>query len=232
MGAFFFVLREPNTRRKVKSMRTLTLVIAALFPAALLAQDAAAPPPPPAKAPVKDQVYKWVDKDGVVHYSSQPPVDNAKPAKLPPIQTYKGGTNPSLSKFAKPAAGAAPGARMSGPASNIEVVTPSHDETFRGGERVVPVAVMVTPQLAEGQKLIYLLDGTPASAPTTDTSFALTGVDRGTHTVSVTLIDERGETLGTSAGVTFHMKPPIADQKPPPKPAKPGTPAKPKPPKP
>ena len=48
----------------------------------------------------------------------------------------------------------------------------------------MPVAVVVTPQLVEGQKLIYLLDGTPASAPTTDTSFALTGVERGSHTVS------------------------------------------------
>jgi hypothetical protein len=214
-------------------MRTLALCLVALYSSALLAQDAAPPPPPPAKPAkpaTKDQVYKWVDKDGVVHYSNQPPADNAKPAKLPPIQTYKGGTNPNLSKFAKPTAGAAAaGSPGAGATSLIEIVTPSHDETFRGGERVVPVAVVVTPQLVEGQKLIYLLDGTPASAPTTDTSFALTGVERGSHTVSVALVDALGETVATSPGVNFHMKPPTADMgaKPP---AKPGTPpAKPKP---
>jgi hypothetical protein len=88
------------------------------------------------------------------------------------------------------------------------VVTPARDETFRGGERTVPVAVVVTPPLAEGQRLIYLLDGVPQTAPTPDTSFALTNVDRGSHTVSVTLVDRAGNPLANSSGVTFHMKPP------------------------
>lgn len=154
----------------------------------------------------KDEVYKWVDDKGVVHYTDKPPTDNAKPAKLPPLQTYKGGTVPPLNKFGKSSV------KGVGNAAQILVVTPSRDETFRGGERVVPVAVQVTPQLAEGQKLIYLLDGTPASPPTTDTAFALTGVDRGSHVVSVSLVDASGEVIANSPGVQFHMKPPIADQ--------------------
>jgi hypothetical protein len=211
-------------------MRALALLLV-LLPSFVLAQEATPPPAPPPQTapPAKDRVYKWVDKDGVVHYSSQPPAEGAQPAKLPPVQTYKGGTKPSLDKFAKPAA---KGNVSAG--SQIEVVTPSSDETFRSAERVVPVAVLVTPQLAEGQKLIYLLDGTPASPPTSDTSFALTGVDRGTHTVSVTMVDAgTGETLATSNGVTFHMKPPTAPQgaKPQPPPTKQGPPKpKPKPP--
>lgn len=32
-----------------------------------------------------DQVYRWVGKDGVVHYSSEPPEIDAKPADLPRI---------------------------------------------------------------------------------------------------------------------------------------------------
>lgn len=207
-------------------MRTLLLLLV-LLPGFVLAQE---PSAPPQKAPpAKDQVYKWVDKDGVVHYSSQPPVEGAKPARLPPLQTYKGGTNPNLSKFDKsPAKGSV------GPGSHIDIVTPSADETFRGGERVVPVAVMVTPQLVQGQKLIYLLDGTPASAPTSDTSYALTGVERGAHTVSVMMVDGSGNELARSQGVTFHMKPPIVGQaeKAGQPPAKPGAPrpTKPKPP--
>ena len=203
-------------------MRTFLLLLL-LVPGLAFAQEAA--PPPAKKPPAKDQVYKWVDKDGVVHYSSQPPNDNAQPAKLPPLQTYKGGTNPNLNKFQAPnkAGNVSVG-------STIEIVTPSSDETFRGGDAVVPIAVMVTPQLAEGQKLVYLLDGAPASPPTTNTSYALRGVDRGMHTVSVTMVDAAGETLATSASVTIHMKPPTVDSKP----AKPGTPKpttpKPKPP--
>jgi len=185
-------------------MRTFALLLA-MLPALALGQDPAEPVAPPKKA-TKDQVYKWVDKDGVIHYSGQPPTDNVKPAKLPPLQTYKGGTNPNLSKFDKPVAKGAAGA------AQIEVVTPSHDETFRGGERVVPVAVMVTPQLRDGQNLIYMLDGVPQSPPTPDTSYALTEVERGTHTVTVSVVDANGEQLGTSTGVTFHMKPTVQGQ--------------------
>lgn len=174
----------------------------------------------------KDEVYKWVDDKGVVHYTDKPPTQNATPAKLPPLQTFKGGTTPNLNKFAKP--GAAGAAAPAGGAVSVEVVTPSREETFRGGERVVPVAVLVTPQIGAGQKLIYLLDGTPASPPTTDTSFALTGVDRGAHTVSVTLVGEAGDEIATSGSVTFYMQPPTVDK---PAPAKPTTPG-PKPPKP
>lgn len=154
----------------------------------------------------KDEVYKWVDDKGVIHYTDKPPTDGAKPTKLPPLQTYKGGTVPPLNKFEKSTI------KGTGNAAQILVVTPSRDETFRGGERVVPVAVQVTPQLAEGQKLVYLLDGTPASPPTTDTAFALTEVDRGSHVVSVSLVDASGEVIANSSGVQFHMKPPIADQ--------------------
>ncbi len=160
----------------------------------------------PSLAVAKDAVYKWVDENGVVHYTDKPPTENAKPAKLPPLQTYKGGTNPNLTKFQKQEVKGTAGY------AQIQIVTPSRDETFRGGERVVPVAVMVTPQLTEGQRLVYLLDGTPQSTPTTDTSFALTGVDRGSHTVTVSLVDANGTELASSSGVTFHMKPPIAGQ--------------------
>jgi len=195
-GAFFLVSNV--------GMRTLALLLA-MVPALAFGQEPTVEVSPPKKA-TKDQVYKWVDKDGVVHYSSQPPTDNAKPAKLPPLQTYKGGTVPKLEKFDK-----APPKANTGYAQ-IQIVAPSHDETFRGGERVVPVGVLVTPALEPNQRLIYLLDGTPASAPTTDTSFALTGVDRGTHTVTVSLVDATGNELASSNSVTFHVKPPTADQ--------------------
>ena len=207
-------------------MRKLVFLLV-LLPSFVLAQEAAEPAVSAPKKPTKDQVYKWVDKDGVVHYSSQPPTKDATPAKLPPLQTYKEGTAPNLDKLAKPGAkGAAP----AGGAVTLELVAPSNDETFRGGERLVPVAVMVTPQIGPGQKLVYMLDGAAASPPTTDTAFVLTEVDRGSHSVSVMLVGASGEEIASSGSVTFHMKPPTADQagqkpqppaKPTPKPNKP-----------
>jgi hypothetical protein len=159
-------------------------------------------------AVAKEEVYKWVDENGVVHYTDKPPSDNAAPAKLPPLQTYKGGSAPDLRKFDKGPQDGKPYAGL----TQVQVVTPSHDETFRGGERTVPIAVVVTPSLREGQQLIYVVDGKPQSLPTTDTSYALTNVDRGSHSVAVTVVDATGRELGRSGTVTFHMKPPIAKQ--------------------
>jgi hypothetical protein len=197
-------------------MRTLALVLA-VVPALALAQQQSAPPPAPAKKPTttQNQVYKWVDEQGVVHYTDKPPSDGAQPTKLPALQTYKGGTNPSLNKFDKRGAGAT----GAGPLANLDIVTPSHDETFR--ERTVPVAVMVTPQLKPGQKLVYLLDGVPVSEPTTQTSFAMTEVERGTHTIGVSIVDEAGDERGSAPPVTVHVKPPQVDNPAGTKPAKP-----------
>lgn len=153
-----------------------------------------------------DEVYKWVDENGVVHYTDKPPSRDAEPAKLPPLQTYKGGTAPDLRKFDKGPQGGKPAAG----AAQLQIVTPSRDETFRSAERTVPIAVMVTPSLTEGQRLIYIVDGKPVSMPTADTSLALTGVDRGSHSVVVTLVSEAGEEIARSQPVTFHMKPPTA----------------------
>ena len=186
-------------------MRTLALMLV-LAPTLALAQEPPPAPAAPAQKPpaTQNQVYKWVDEQGVVHYTDKPPSDGAQPAKLPALQTYKEGTTPNLRKFEKPGATA-----TTERSAQIDIVTPAHDETFR--ERTVPVAVMVTPQLRAGQKLIYLLDGVPASPPTTQTSYALTEVDRGMHTVSVTVVDEAGNQYGSSSPVTVHVKPPTVD---------------------
>lgn len=187
-------------------MRTLLLLIA-LLPGLAAAQDAAAPSPAPTQ-PKKEPVYKWVDDKGVIHYTDKPPTEGATPAKLPPLQTYKGGTNPDLHKFDKGTPGKAPAAA----AAQLQLVTPAREETFRGAERTVPVAVLVTPPLTPGQQIVFMLDGN-ATEPTTDTSYAFTDVDRGTHTASAALVDASGNELARSGSVTFYVMPPIAKKK-------------------
>jgi len=173
------------------------LVLSLLLPLLAHAGDAAV-----AKKP---EVYKWVDSKGVVHYTDKPPSQDAKPVALPPLQTYKRGTVPDINKFTPPGSSGNP---ISSVGPQIQVVTPSREETFRGGERTVPVAVMVTPSLDPEQKLVYLLDGKPMGQPTGDTSFALTGVERGAHTVTVNVVDGNGQEISRSTPVTFYMKPP------------------------
>ena len=165
---------------------------------------APAPAAAPAKpAPKKAEVYKWTDDKGVIHYTDKPPTDNAKPATLPPLQTYKRGTLPDLNKFAAPAPAKPEAAR----GAQIQIVTPASEETFRS-DRAISVAVIVSPAPDPSQKLVYMLDGQAIGSPTSETSYALTEVDRGEHSVSVALVDASGQELSRSAPVTFFMKPP------------------------
>lgn len=159
-----------------------------------------------ASAAGKGEVYKWVDDKGVVHYTDKPPNDGARPATLPRLQTYRGGTSPPIEQFQGRAEAPRPGAPRD---VQLELVTPANEETFHSGERTVPVAVLATPGLAGNHRLVYLLDGVPRSEPTSDTSFAITNVDRGSHQVSVMLTDENGSEISRTTSVTVHMSPPI-----------------------
>ena len=147
-----------------------------------------------------EEVYKWVDKDGVVHYTDKPPSQNAKPAALPPLQTYPGNKLPDVGKLASPAP-AAPPAKL-----DVQIMTPAPDETIRGAEAMVSIAVVVSPGLSGGQRLVYRVDGQPLGAPTAATSQSVR-LERGSHSLTVAVVDESGQELARSPSVTVHMKP-------------------------
>lgn len=149
------------------------------------------------------EIYKWVDAQGVAHYSDKP-VRNAKPAHLPNLQSMdrtpvraRGNTTSSEEK----------------PLSlgvDVSLEQPQPQQTFRDGRGLVPAQVTTKPALTAQQQLIYYLDGEPATpAPTSNTSLQLQGVERGEHQLSVAVVS-RGQEISRSAPVTFYMKPPSA----------------------
>lgn len=154
-------------------------------------------------APAGAEIYKWVDNQGVVHYSDKP-VDGAQPADLPQLQGADSTTLPDDS--------AAPAPDESSPGANGLSVTlqrPQPQETFRG-TGAVPLQAAVSPQLAVGQNLVYYLDGNPAAQPTRNTSLQLSGLARGEHTASVAVVDDTGNSVAHSPSVTFYVKTPSA----------------------
>lgn len=152
---------------------------------------------------IADQVYRHVDKDGVVHYSDQPPSKTSKPVKLPPLQV--------VSPVALPDSTSTPD-RTSKPAPRniaVSVSSPQPDETFRGVDGTLPVSVSLSPGLPEGYGLFYLLDGNPQNTEAVQaSSYTLTGVERGQHLVTVVVVDPRGSEVARSEPVIVHMKPP------------------------
>jgi hypothetical protein len=151
--------------------------------------------------PAVADVYRWTDKDGVIHYTDKPPTADAKPAELPQLQTFKPEALPNL-----PAPETTP---VKAVKPTIAITTPAAEETIRDAEGKVPVSVTAVPQNGEG--ILYTLDGTPQnSVATPSTAYLLTGVERGEHHIGATLVDATGKTLATAAPVTVYMMPPIA----------------------
>lgn len=149
------------------------------------------------------EVYKWVDEKGVVHYTDKPPSEQAKPADLPPLQTYRGGDVPKL----KPSAvEAKPKPKAPTGALDLVILQPAAEETLRDNEGNVAVTVGVAPGMQPGHRVVYYLDGVPQALPTEALSYVVTNVERGTHTVSASVIDGTGQEIAATAPVTFHMQ--------------------------
>ena len=150
-------------------------------------------------------VYRWVDDKGVVHYSDTPPAPGTKETELPKLQTF---SSKSLTQ-GTPVDGSSPDDSTPPPAAppyRPVITSPANEATIRETSGEVTVETSTPPG---GLGLVYYYDGKAQNpTPTPSTSYLLTGVERGTHTVAVAAVDGGGKEVGRSDTVTFYMKPP------------------------
>ena len=153
-------------------------------------------------------VYKWVDADGVTHYTDQPH-PGAQKVQLQGAQTYS-----SAAGRPSAAATAAAGRRTAttpaaGPVyASCAVLRPTNDEVFVNASSV-PAIVHLDPALRDGDKISVMLDGAPLPASTPiDIEFILSSVVRGTHSLATKVEDAAGAVVCQSASVMFHVRQP------------------------
>jgi len=149
-----------------------------------------------------DTVYKWVDADGVTHYSDQPN-PGAKQIELSPTNVVSSEpvTAPSTSK---PAAAAPPGAAYS-----CVIFRPENDEVFLNTS-TISARMRLNPELAPGDQVAIAIDGKRVpNQPTGALEFVIPNVERGTHTLSAAVYDRTGtQQLCRTDSVTFHVRQP------------------------
>jgi hypothetical protein len=144
--------------------------------------------------------YKWVDKNGVVHYSDRP-VPGAVLVDLGKTQTY---TPPVASERNRQQPD--PTAPVDSSYRDLDLWRPYADETFRNTGNVVPVRLRLEPELRPGHSIWIYLDGRRVDGlPETGDSFELTEIWRGTHTLTAMVVDGDGKQIIRSQTVTFHM---------------------------
>lgn len=93
------------------------------------------------------------------------------------------------------------------PYTTLFIAQPVNDETIHDNSGTLEVALTLSPSLQTEQdhRIKIFLDGEALSQAQTTTTFSLTEIDRGGHTLQVAVVDRSGQLLITSAPATFYM---------------------------
>jgi len=164
----------------------MTRLLAALCFALLTAAASAAP------------IYKTTDANGNVVYTDDPGDRPAEELDLPEL------TIVPATPIVGPTPGSAEALVDAEPAPTVTLLTPEPEATIRSNPGDVEVVARVDQPLDDGDRFEVLIDGA-VRARNAAGVFALTGIDRGEHRVSVRLVDEAGEVRATSASHTFYL---------------------------
>lgn len=149
-----------------------------------------------------EEVYKWKDANGVIHYTDKPPTPTARPHKLPELQTF-GEVTPEQ-RAARKAGIQDPPFGGSGP--KVRIVSPVADATVTGDGKFT---VTLDVALSAGQTLNYYLDGELLNRiPTPSTAFLYEGVEKGSHLLSAAVVDAGGREISRSEPVIVHVEAP------------------------
>ncbi len=142
-------------------------------------------------------VYKWVDENGVTHYSDQPH-ENAQKVTVAQPQTYKAPKPPPQQAAAPPAA-----PKPAAAYSSCAISQPANEDTFPNADSV-NVAVETSPGVREGDEVVVLLDGSRVpNFPPSGGGATIQPIDRGSHSLQTLVRDSAGRVVCQSASITF-----------------------------
>jgi len=148
-------------------------------------------------------VYKWVDADGVVHFSDQPSPGAVK------IYTSSSTAGTASTPPSQAGAPQAPRSVAAGGLGYTEfsITSPVNDQTFFGDD-VIAVHLNLEPSLKPDQSITWQLNGKPLD--TDAAAFSLPHLDRGAYTLAATITDQQTSESQTSNTVTFFVRQPSA----------------------
>ncbi|KXF82523.1 DUF4124 domain-containing protein [Enterovibrio coralii] len=166
---------------------------------------------------VAGSYYRWVDENGVVHFSDSPPeVSLELEIELKDIPLS---TSPQVVAPPSPDAPPVPPEPEAPSATDVLLLSPLDEETIRNNEGNISLSLTTDLPLGKGQSVRAVIDGKAQKAQQ-GLSIELNNVDRGEHAIKVQLLQD-GKVIATSKSVTvflhrnIHRKtPPKATPKP------------------
>jgi hypothetical protein len=153
-------------------------------------------------APLAAQVYRWVDENGVVHYSDVPR-EGAEQIELQQPTTF------SAPEISTPSATEDEGIQEEGFSgyASFDIKNPSAEETIWNTAGQVTVALDLQPRLRTGHTVRLYLDGNwLEEQPDRQTTFPLTELARGSHNVRADVRNENGVVQTQTGNVVFYVQ--------------------------
>ncbi|MDH3746937.1 MAG: DUF4124 domain-containing protein [Gammaproteobacteria bacterium] len=152
-----------------------------------------------AASTVMAEAYRWVDADGVVHYSDRPE-EGAERIDLPESNIVR------VRRYAQPAEAANAAAEPAGEIryESIAVAAPAAEETLWNIEGVLNVNIALSPALQPGHQLRVYFDGEQRTV--SGTSFQIEEVHRGVHNLQAEVVDETGQLKIRSQPNRFYVQ--------------------------
>jgi len=155
-------------------------------------------------------VYKWVDENGVTHYSDQPH-ENAQKVELKAPQTFSA---PKTTAPSRPAT--APARPQEKVYQACGMSEPTNDQVYLNTD-TVSAGTTAQPGVRPGDSVVVTMDGAPVpGVPASGGQFTISPVERGEHTIQMVIKDPGGQVVCSSLSVKFHVRQPsvLAPQNP------------------
>jgi hypothetical protein len=175
------------------------------------------------------EIYRWVDKDGIVHYADQPGSPDAVLINIIEPNAYDSADTATAAPYA---GDADEESEPEDAYQSLAIVSPENDQVYFGADAVVLVSAYLEGSLQPDHSIALFMNGKrlETQGPTAE----LSELARGSYTLSASVLDADGKPVIASRPVSFHVRQPSINspQSPqaPPKPTpKPTTPPAPKP---
>jgi hypothetical protein len=150
-------------------------------------------------------IYKWVDENGVVHYSDQPH-QNAEKLQVEGAQTYP--SSGARTPYGQQRHGEdSSRQRAEEPYEGCSIVQPGAEQTLENVDSTV-VNVQTIPALRQGDRIYLSMDGQPLNGgQPTGNPFGISQLVRGSHTLSAQVRGTDGTVLCQSQ-INFYVHQP------------------------
>ena len=148
------------------------------------------------------QIYRWVDEDGVVHYSDQPhpgaeevELQSAPAINMPTPRRPTAAGTPATTTDEQQSTAAY---------ESLAVASPAAEETLWNIGGVLNVSLNLQPALQGGHQLRVYFDGIPQEV--SGTQFQLQEVYRGAHNLQAEVLDGNGQLMIRSEPIRFYVQ--------------------------